>query len=107
MTETIPLTVTMIWVLVLLGVTIVLFVSEVFRVDVVAILIMVIIGLSSLVPDFNGLVPISRLFDGFSSNAVISIIAVMILGAGLDKTGGLNRLAARILQIAGMRNDTS
>ena len=101
MTETIPLTVTMIWVLVLLGVTIVLFVSEVFRVDVVAILIMVIIGLSSLVPDFNGLVPISRLFDGFSSNAVISIIAVMILGAGLDKTGGLNRLAARILQIAG------
>ena len=55
----------MIWVLALLGVTILLFVTEVFRVDVVAILIMVIIGLSSLVPDFSGLVPISRLFDGF------------------------------------------
>ena len=81
--------------------TIVLFVWEAFRVDVVAVFIMVLIGLTSLVPDYGGLVPVADLFDGFSSNAVISIIAVMILGAGLDKTGILNRLAARILKLAG------
>jgi di/tricarboxylate transporter len=41
------------------------------------------------------------LFDGFSSNAVISIIAVMILGAGLDKTGIMSRVAASILKYGG------
>lgn len=101
MTDTIPLTQEMIAVMGILLLTIVLFVWEAFRVDVVAVFIMVLIGLTSLVPDYGGLVPVADLFDGFSSNAVISIIAVMILGAGLDKTGILNRLAARILKLAG------
>ena len=81
--------------------TVVLFVSEIFRVDVVAILIMVVVGLTSLIPNYDGLVPADRLFEGFASNAVISIIAVMIIGSALDKTGSLNRLASRILQLAG------
>jgi len=38
------------------------------------------------------------LFDGFASNAVISIIVVMIVGAGLDKTGIMNKVAAVILK---------
>jgi hypothetical protein len=38
-----------------------------------------------------GLVPVDQLFDGFAGNAVISVIATMILGAGLDRTGALNR----------------
>ncbi len=101
MTDTIPLTAEMIAVLAILVLTIVLFVSELLRVDVVAVLVMVLIGLSSLLPNYEGLVPAVRLFEGFSSNAVISIIAVMILGAGLDRTGLLNRLAARILVVAG------
>jgi di/tricarboxylate transporter len=42
-----------------------------------------------------------RLFDGFSSNAVMSIIAVMIIGAGLDKTGIMTRVASFILKIGG------
>ncbi|MET0093396.1 MAG: SLC13 family permease, partial [Sedimenticola sp.] len=42
-----------------------------------------------------------HLFDGFSSNAVISIIAVMIIGAGLDKTGVMSKVAAFILKIGG------
>lgn len=91
----------MIAVMGILFLTIVLFVLEVFRVDVVAVFIMVLIGLTSLIPNYGGLVPATDLFDGFSSNAVISIIAVMILSAGLDKTGILNRLAARILRVAG------
>jgi di/tricarboxylate transporter len=40
-------------------------------------------------------------FSGFSSNAVISIIAVIIIGAGLDKTGLINRLVAPVVKIAG------
>ncbi|MCB1638470.1 MAG: SLC13 family permease, partial [Thiothrix sp.] len=42
-----------------------------------------------------------HLFAGFSSNAVISIIAVMIIGAGLDKTGLMSRVATFILSIGG------
>ena len=43
----------------------------------------------------------SELFDGFSSNAVMSIIAVMIIGAGLDKTGIMSRVANWILRKGG------
>ena len=64
----------MVLVLVLLSATIGLFVSELVRIDIAAILVMVAIGLL-------GLVPSRELFNGFASNAVISIIAVMILGA--------------------------
>ncbi|HQX93616.1 MAG TPA: SLC13 family permease, partial [Thermomonas sp.] len=40
------------------------------------------------------------LFGGFAGNAVMSIIATMILGAGLDRTGALNRLAGWLLRRA-------
>jgi len=88
------LTSDMIMVLGVLGVTIALFVFEVVRVDVVALSIMVLLGLL-------GLVPSDQLFNGFASNAVISIIAVMILGAGLDRTGVMTVVAAFILRIGG------
>jgi di/tricarboxylate transporter len=39
--------------------------------------------------------------SGFSSNAVISIIAVIIIGAALDKAGVMNILAKYILKLAG------
>lgn len=75
---------------------------EVVRVDVVALLVLVLLGLSSQIEAFNGgLVPTYQLFDGFSSNAVMSIIAVMIIGAGLDKTGVMGVMAAQILKHAG------
>ena len=38
---------------------------------------------------------------GLSSNAVVSIIAVMIIGAGLNGTGIMNILAKKIITIAG------
>jgi di/tricarboxylate transporter len=84
----------MMLVLSVLGVTIALFVFEVVRVDVVALAIMILLGLL-------GLVPSDQLFSGFASNAVISIIAVMILGAGLDRTGVMTVVAAFILRIGG------
>ena len=78
-----------------------LFAFEVVRVDVAAILVMVLIGLSSLVPGYDGLVPAEQLFDGYSSNAVMSIIAVMVIGAGLDRTGMMGQLAGKILKFGG------
>ena len=81
-------------VLTVLAITIALFVFEVVRVDVVAVSVMITLGLL-------GLVPSAQLFNGFGSNAVISIIAVMILGAGLDRTGVMTVVAAFILRIGG------
>jgi len=90
----IHLTQEMVLVLVLLSATIGLFVSELVRIDIAAILVMVAIGLL-------GLVPSKELFNGFASNAVISIIAVMILGAGLDRTGAMTVVSRWILKIGG------
>ena len=70
----------------LLGLTIVLFVSEIVRIDHAAILVMVLLGLVSYLPGLENIADVNQLFTGFSSNAVISIIAVMIIGAGLDRT---------------------
>ena len=101
MTESIALTGEMIAVIAIVGLTIILFVSEVLRVDVAAMAIMVLLGLTSMVPGYAGLVPLEHLFDGFSSNAVIAIIAVMIIGAGLDKTGVMSQVAGKILKFGG------
>jgi len=101
--ESIPLTLTfeMILVLCILAVTIFLFAFEVLRVDVAAICVMVTLGLTTLVPSINPLISQQDLFSGFSSNAVISVIAVMIIGAGLDKTGIMSKLAALIMKKGG------
>ena len=93
------------WVTGILLFTIYLFVFEIVSVDETAITIMVILGLTSLLaPSMGleqGLVDTQHLFDGFASNAVISIIAVMIIGAGLDKTGMMGTVAGFILRIGG------
>lgn len=97
------LTTEMMWVLGILAFTIYLFVSEIVRVDVAAVLVMVLLGLTTVLPDslVPSLVDSRQLFVGFSSNAVISIIAVMIIGAGLDKTGLMSRLASLIMRAGG------
>jgi di/tricarboxylate transporter len=102
MNEAINLTPQMVAVLSLLGLTIVLFAFEIVRVDIAAVFVMVLLGLLSLVPGLQGMADPMRLFDGFASNAVISLIAVMIIGAGLDKTGLMSRVAVFILHIAGV-----
>ena len=93
------------WVTAVLVLTIYLFAFEIVDVDVAAISIMVILGLTTLLAPFmglsEGLVDTQKIFNGFSSNAVMSIIAVMIIGAGLDKTGLMSKVAAFILQVGG------
>ncbi len=99
--ETISLTYPMAVVLGLLAFTVVLFVSEVVRIDFAAILVMVLLGLLSQLPGLDSLADVSQLFNGLASNAVVSIIAVMIIGAGLDKTGLMSKVAALILKHGG------
>ena len=101
MTETIQLSTEMIAVIGILLLTMYLFAFEVVRVDVAAISVMVLIGLTGLIPGYDGLVPAELLFDGYSSNAVMSIIAVMIIGSGLDRTGIMGHLAGQILKYGG------
>lgn len=85
----------------LLSLTVILFVFEVVRIDIVAVSVMVLLGLLSLLPGLQGMADPMQLFDGFASNAVIAIIATMILGAGLDKTGLMSRVASFIMRVAG------
>jgi di/tricarboxylate transporter len=94
------------WVAGILLLTIFLFVFEVVEVDVAAACIMVLLGLLSVAgPAWFGFeqpfVSSQHLFDGFASNAVISIIAVMIIGKGLDKTGVMNTVAGLIVRHGG------
>ncbi len=98
-------TVEIAWVSAILVLTIYLFAFEIVSVDVAAVTVMVLLGLTTLLAPYmgldQGLVDNKHLFDGFASNAVMSIIAVMIIGAGLDKTGIMSKVAAFILSIGG------
>ena len=93
MDTALTLTTDMELVLALVVFTMVMFLFERVRADVVALVVLVVLGLT-------GLVPREDLFGGFSGSAVMSIIATMILGAGLDRTGALNRLAGWLLRRA-------
>ncbi|MEO7064214.1 MAG: SLC13 family permease, partial [Dokdonella sp.] len=77
-----------------LAFTVLMLVLEWIRADLVALLVIVVIGLTRLLP-------VEQLFEGFAGNAVISLIAVMIMGAGLDRTGVLGKAASFILRMAG------
>jgi len=94
MQTSIALTTDMMLVLGLLVLAGYLFISELVRVDVAALIILVLLGVLDLVPAEN-------IFNGFASNAVIAIIAVMIVGAGLDRTGVVNVLANQIVKFGG------
>ena len=79
---------------VVLATTVLLFVSERLRVDVVALCVM-------LALPWLGLVEPREALAGLSSNAVVSIIGVMILGYGVDRSGVMARLIRPILSVAG------
>ncbi|MCD6249064.1 MAG: anion permease [candidate division Zixibacteria bacterium] len=74
------------------AIAIFLFVVEWVRIDVVAILMMV------LLPEL-GLLRAGDAFRGLSSNAVIAIIGVMIISFGLNRTGLVNRIIQPLLSL--------
>ncbi|MBN1164230.1 MAG: SLC13 family permease [Candidatus Krumholzibacteriota bacterium] len=83
-------------VLSILVATIILFVTEKLRVDVIAILILLILAWTRLITPREA-------FSGLASNAVVAMMAVMVMGYGLDKSGFTNRLIRPIIRISGSR----
>ncbi len=93
MDTALTLTTDMKLVLGLVAFTMAMFVFPRIRADLVALVALVVLGLS-------GLIAPEEIFGGFSSDAVMNVMATMILGAGLDRTGALNRLAGWLLRRA-------
>lgn len=87
------LTPDMILVIGLIGFTMLMLVLEWIRADMVALLVVVVIGLT-------GLIPPERVFEGFAGNAVIAIMAIMIMGEGLERAGVLAAASAFIMHMA-------
>lgn len=83
----------MILVLGLVGFTMLMLVLEWIRADMVGLLVVVVIGVTGLIPE-------NRVFNGFAGNAVIAIIAIMIMGEGLDRAGVLNLTAHFVMRMA-------
>ncbi len=79
---------------IILGITIALFISDRLRMDVIALLVMLSLA-------WSGLLEPREAFSGFSSSAVIAIMAVTILGYGMDRSGAMNRVVQPVLRLAG------
>jgi di/tricarboxylate transporter len=77
----------------LIAFTVVMFALDLIRADVVALLLLVVLGVTNLVP-------VDQIFSGFAGDAVVAILATMILGAGLDRTGVLNLAASFLVRIS-------
>ena len=71
MADSLTLTTEIAVVLALLAFTMYLFVSEIVRVDVAAVSIMVLLGLTTMIPGLEPLISPDVLFTGFSSNCLL------------------------------------
>lgn len=80
--------------LVILIATVVMLIAEVIRIDLIAILCMLALG-------WTGILEPSEMLSGFSSNAVIAVIAVMIMGTGIARTGMMERFSKMLLNRLG------
>ena len=81
-------------VLVILGIAILLFISNRIRVDLVGLMVLGAVALS-------GLVSPSQALSGFSNPAVVTVWAVLILSGGLARTGVASRVGRFVLRLAG------
>lgn len=68
-----------------------LFSTNWLRVDVAAMLLLCLLVLLGLLPNVE-LIPADKIFSGFSSNAVVALIGVFIIGEGLQRSGVLNQV---------------
>ena len=73
-----------------------LFATEKLRVDLVALLVLLAVGLT-------GLVEPERIFEGFANPAVITVWAVYMVSGGLFKTGVADVMGQGILRLGGDR----
>lgn len=80
--------------LTLVVIIVTLFVSERFRPDWVALLTLILLPLL-------GLLPYQEAFQGFSNPAVITLMAIFILGQALTATGATQRMAGLLVRTLG------
>ncbi len=73
---------------------IVLFATEIISIDLVAMVVMVVLMLSGLVTPTEGI-------QGFSNSATITVLALLILSAGLQSTGAVNLLGRYMIKLSG------
>lgn len=81
-------------VLAIVAVAVVLFVTEWVRYDGVALMVLLSLAIS-------GVIPMARAIEGFANPAVVTIAAVLVLSGGLYKTGVANVVGAQVLRLAG------
>ena len=74
--------------------TLVLFVTGRWRFDVVALLALLIVVLT-------GLVPVESAFNGFSNPAVITVAAVLVISRALQNSGIIDLIGDRLLRLQG------
>jgi len=85
-------------VLAIMAFTIVMLVTEIVRIDVAAIITLLLLT-------WTGVLTSSEALSGFSSNAVVAMIAVMILGDGIARTGVMSRFSKWLLKKTGTRKN--
>jgi di/tricarboxylate transporter len=83
----------------ILVVSLILFISEVIRMDLVALLVLGALAIT-------GLVDSNAAFAGFSNSAVITVWAMFILSEGLTRTGIADIIGRQVMRIAGRREFT-
>ena len=86
-------------VLAIMAFTIVMLVTEVVRIDVAAIITLLLLT-------WTGVLTSSEALSGFSSNAVVAMIAVMILGEGIARTGMMSRFSKWLLKKIGTKKNS-
>ncbi len=77
-----------------LALTLVLFISGRWRYDVVALLALLIVTLT-------GLIPIERAFSGFANPAVITVAAVLVVSRALQNSGLVDLIGDQLLRMKG------
>ena len=80
----------------ILVVSLVLFISEVIRMDVVALMVLGALAIF-------GLVDANQAFAGFSNGAVITVWAMFILSEGLTRTGIADVIGRQVMRLGGSR----
>ena len=80
----------------ILAISLILFISEIIRMDLVALLVLGALAVT-------GLVDSNQAFAGFSNSAVITVWAMFILSEGLTRTGIADVIGRQVMRIAGRR----
>ena len=80
----------------ILVVSLILFISEIIRMDLVALIVLGALAVT-------GLVSSTEAFAGFSNSAVITVWAMFILSEGLTRTGIADIIGRQVIRIAGRR----